>query len=181
MELEQPIRELRKLKREELLEIMMAQSKEIDSLRDRVEELQKETEQREIRINRAGSIAEASLSITKVFEEAQRTADLYLENIRRKAEETGAADIEGFAAENEPSEADGTEKTGEGSGEYFVLKIRKPAWFSKRHHSGKSGLKMPRFRRRERKLPHFRKPDWKLARIRLMRWLETITARRKHG
>ena len=70
---------LRKLRKAELLQIMLEQSDEIDRLRDRVEELEKELEDRRITIEKAGSIAEASLKLTRVFEEAQ---NLYLENIR---------------------------------------------------------------------------------------------------
>lgn len=73
---------LRKLRKAELLQIMLEQSDEIDRLRDRVEELEKELEDRRITIEKAGSIAEASLKLTRVFEEAQKAADLYLENIR---------------------------------------------------------------------------------------------------
>lgn len=80
-------KELLKLKRSELLEIMLAQSKEIDSLREQLAEAKAQLAEREIRIREAGSIAEASLKLTKVFEEAQKAADLYLENVKRKAEE----------------------------------------------------------------------------------------------
>ena len=73
---------LRKLRKAELLQIMLEQSDEIDRLRDRVEELEKELEDRRITIEKAGSIAEASLKLTRVFEEAQKAADLYLENVR---------------------------------------------------------------------------------------------------
>ena len=73
---------LRKLRKAELLQIMLEQSDEIDRLRDRVEELEKELMDRRITIEEAGSIAEASLKLTRVFEEAQKAADLYLENIR---------------------------------------------------------------------------------------------------
>ena len=75
-------KDLRKLRRAELLEIMLDQSYEIDQLRKRVKELEAQLEDRRIKIENAGSIAEASLQLTKVFEEAQKAADLYLENIR---------------------------------------------------------------------------------------------------
>ena len=75
-------KDLKKLRRAELLEIMLDQSYEIDQLRKRVKELEAQLEDRRIKIENAGSIAEASLQLTKVFEEAQKAADLYLENIR---------------------------------------------------------------------------------------------------
>ena len=69
-------KELMKLKRSELLEIMLAQSKEIDSLREQLAEANARLEDRNIAIEESGSIAEASLRLTKVFEEAQKAADL---------------------------------------------------------------------------------------------------------
>lgn len=77
-------KDLKKLRRAELLEIMLDQSYEIDQLRKRVKELEEQLEDRKIIIENAGSIAEASLQLTKVFEEAQKAADLYLENIRNQ-------------------------------------------------------------------------------------------------
>ena len=71
-------KDLKKLRRAELLEIMLDQSYEIDQLRKRVKELEAQLEDRRIKIENAGSIAEASLQLTKVFEEAQKAADLYL-------------------------------------------------------------------------------------------------------
>ncbi|MBR0378556.1 MAG: DNA repair protein [Lachnospiraceae bacterium] len=78
-------KDLKKLRRTELLEIMLDQSYEIDQLRKRVKELEEQLEDRRIKIENAGSIAEASLQLTKVFEEAQKAADLYLENVRNQS------------------------------------------------------------------------------------------------
>lgn len=74
---------LRKLKRRDLLEIMLAQSREIDRLREQVDALQAQLDDRNLKLEKAGSLAEASLAVTKVFDEAQKAADLYLENVRR--------------------------------------------------------------------------------------------------
>lgn len=76
--------ELLKLKKHELLEIMLKQGEEIDRLRSKVEELEKALDQRKIDLENAGSIAEASLKVTKVFEEAEKAAQIYLDNIRRR-------------------------------------------------------------------------------------------------
>lgn len=75
-------KELRKLKRAELLEIMLAQSEEIDRLRKELAQKDAQLADRTIAIKESGSIAEASLKLTKVFEEAQKAADLYLANVR---------------------------------------------------------------------------------------------------
>lgn len=73
----------RRLKRIELYEIMLAQSKEIDRLRDELAKVNEKLENQEIKLANAGSIAEASLSLTKVFEESQKAADLYLKNVKQ--------------------------------------------------------------------------------------------------
>ena len=62
--------DLVKMKKKDLLEIMLAQSKEIDRLRDRVSELEAELENREFEFLKIGSIAEASLAVTNIFKEA---------------------------------------------------------------------------------------------------------------
>lgn len=77
-------KDLKKLKKFELLEIMLAQGKEIDKLRKKVEEQEILLKEKNIAIEQSGSIAEASLKLTKIFEEAQKAADLYLENIKNK-------------------------------------------------------------------------------------------------
>lgn len=76
-------KELLKLKRAELLEIMLAQSKEIDSLREQLAEAEEKLASRRIAIKESGSIAEASLKLTQIFEEAQKAADLYLDNVKK--------------------------------------------------------------------------------------------------
>ena len=78
-------KELLKLKKSELLEIMLAQSKEIDSLREQLAEAEEKLASRKIAIKESGSIAEASLKLTKIFEEAQKAADLYVDNVKRRA------------------------------------------------------------------------------------------------
>ena len=77
-------KELHKLKRGELLEMMLAQSREIDTLRAKVRELEVKLADREIRIQESGSIAEAALKINGIFEAAQAAADQYIENVRNQ-------------------------------------------------------------------------------------------------
>lgn len=77
-------KELGKLRRVELLEIMLAQSQEIDRLRADLAEKEAQLANKDIKLKQAGSIAEASLALTQVFEEAQKAADLYLENLKAK-------------------------------------------------------------------------------------------------
>ncbi|MFI3083814.1 DNA repair protein [Streptococcus sp. 2022WUSS135] len=78
------VKDLRKLKRIELYEIMLAQSEEIDYLRNQLEKIKTELADRRIMISQSGSIAEASMRLTNIFEEAQKAADLYLYNVKNK-------------------------------------------------------------------------------------------------
>lgn len=78
-----PERDLKRLRRSELLEIMIDQVREINSLQEQLDEANAKLAEREIIIQESGSIAEAALRLNHIFEDAQRAADLYLENIRR--------------------------------------------------------------------------------------------------
>lgn len=75
---------MRKLKRVELLEILTEQSREIDRLKKRLKETEKKLHAKEIRIEESGSIAEAALRLNHIFEDAQRAADQYVENVQRR-------------------------------------------------------------------------------------------------
>lgn len=84
-------KELKKLRRAELLELMLEQSREIDRLRAELSETKKALESRELRIEQTGSIAEAAAVLNGLFETAQATASLYLENVERICDERAAA------------------------------------------------------------------------------------------
>ena len=75
-------KELKKLKRAELLEILLFQRQKIDDLEKQVAELTSRVEDRRISLGEVGSIAEASLALSNVFAEAQKAADLYLYNVK---------------------------------------------------------------------------------------------------
>jgi len=79
-------RELRRLSRADLLEMLIDQSKEVQELRQRLSEAEAALQNRELIIEDAGSIAEASLALNGVFEAAQNACDQYIENIRRLGE-----------------------------------------------------------------------------------------------
>lgn len=76
-------RELKKLHRSDLLELLIAQEKENEQLRSQVAQLKERLADRTIALEQAGSIAEASLQINGVFQAAQDAAAQYLENIQR--------------------------------------------------------------------------------------------------
>lgn len=75
-------KELKKLTRAELLEMLIQQSKEVDRLTKELEEAKQALEEREIKLNQAGSIAEASLQLNGIFEAAQQAASQYLDSIK---------------------------------------------------------------------------------------------------
>lgn len=81
-------KELRKLTRAELLELLLVQTREIDRLNAHLEQLEAENQQRKITLSQAGNIAEAALQLNRVFEAAQAAADQYLENIMNPADDT---------------------------------------------------------------------------------------------
>ena len=81
-------RMLRKLRREELLQMLLEMEQENERLAAENRELKKRLEQREVAIAESGSLAEAALKLSGVFEAAQAAADLYLENIQRVAGQT---------------------------------------------------------------------------------------------
>lgn len=85
-------KELRRLSRAELLEMLLAQTEENERLRERLDEAEAALNDRHIEIERAGSLAEASLRLNKVFTAADEAARQYLENVQRMAREgqTGA-------------------------------------------------------------------------------------------
>lgn len=80
-------KDLRKMKRVDLLDIMVIQSKENDYLKIQLDEALAELEERKIQIKEAGSIAEAALQLNGVFEAAEKAGSQYLENIARLSEE----------------------------------------------------------------------------------------------
>lgn len=75
-------KDLRKLNRVELLEMMLEQGKETEALREQVASLQQQLEVRQIHLEQAGNIAEAALQINGVFDAAQAAAKQYVDNIK---------------------------------------------------------------------------------------------------
>jgi len=75
---------LRKIRKKELLEILLEQAKKIEELEKELERTQKKWNSKRIIIEEAGSLAEASLMLNNIFETAQQTADQYLFNVKEK-------------------------------------------------------------------------------------------------
>lgn len=80
---EQQIKKIKKLKRIDLLEILVEQSKRIDELEEELAETKRQLASKKIKIREIGTLAEASLQLNQVFENADAAARQYLHNIRR--------------------------------------------------------------------------------------------------
>ena len=64
-------KDLKHLRRADLLELLLEQSRENEALRSENEQLREQQSQQDILLDNAGSIAEASLRLNGVFEAAQ--------------------------------------------------------------------------------------------------------------
>ena len=83
-------KELHRLKRDDLLQILLTQQRQLDEANAALEECRAALQRREIAVSEAGSIAEASLRLNGVFEAAQAAADQYAEQMRARADEAMA-------------------------------------------------------------------------------------------
>lgn len=81
-------KELKKLSRRELVDIIYQLKKNEQDMQEKIEELEEALQDKRIRISAAGSIAEAAVDVTNVISAAQQTADLYLQEIALMKEET---------------------------------------------------------------------------------------------
>lgn len=79
-------KELRKLRRVELLELLVDQAAEMEELRRQLDQANEALAQRKIQLEEAGSIAEAALRLNGVFEAADKAAQEYLDNAREMAQ-----------------------------------------------------------------------------------------------
>ena len=81
-------KELKRLSRRELVDLIYQMKKNEQLLQDEIAALQDALQEKRIRLSAAGSIADAAASITNVFSVAQMTADLYLHEISCMRTET---------------------------------------------------------------------------------------------
>lgn len=84
-----PDRELRRMRRAELVEIILALKQTEDRLRAENAALSAQLQERQIHIENAGSIAQAALELNK--EAAQAAADEYVASVRAANKNTDAA------------------------------------------------------------------------------------------
>lgn len=85
-------KDLKHLRRDELLQLLIQQKKENEQLREELAQAQKQLEERQLVLEEAGSIAEAALRLNGVFQAAQEAASQYLESVealhRRQCQQT---------------------------------------------------------------------------------------------
>jgi len=83
-------KELKRLNREQLLRIMLSQSREIDRLKERLVSVQGQIAERERRLSGAEDLASACAALNRLEDAAQGTAEQYLGNILRICAEKAA-------------------------------------------------------------------------------------------
>ena len=79
-------RELKKLSRADLVELLLELTRENDRLRTELGQAKQQLESREISLEQAGSLADAALQLNNVFSSAQAACEQYSENIRLRSE-----------------------------------------------------------------------------------------------
>ena len=80
-------KEFKRLKRADLIEIIYKMQENEDKYRQELKALHAELDDRQIKLENAGSIAEAALLISDVFSSAQAAADVYLCEAQRLRDE----------------------------------------------------------------------------------------------
>ena len=80
-------KELRRLRRSDLMEMLLQLSRENLQLRQDLEDARQQLQEKHIIIEEAGSLADAVLRLNGIFEAAQAACDQYEENIRIRCRE----------------------------------------------------------------------------------------------
>ncbi len=80
-------KELKKMSRAELLELLIEQMEENERLQKKLEDVTARLKERQITMQNVGSIAEAALKLNHVFEAADAAAKQYIESVCRLVDE----------------------------------------------------------------------------------------------
>jgi hypothetical protein len=94
-------KQIKKLRRVDLLKILVAQGEEIESLRAQLAYAHDCLADKEITIDESGNLAEAALRLNKIFDVAQATAEQYVQNVAKNAHDAAYA----HESEQEPAHA----------------------------------------------------------------------------
>ena len=117
-------KELKKLSRRELVEVIYQLKKNDEQRLAQIAELEEALREKRVRISIAGSIAEAAKDITQLFATAQSTADIYLREIacmKEDAQKESAAIIEAAKAQAAEILAQAQQRSGEMNARYEAL------------------------------------------------------------
>lgn len=88
------VKRLKKLRRIDLLELLLDEREENERLREKIRILEAELQNQDADFAEAGTLAEAALRLNRIFADADAAAAAYLKNIRRITEKGGAFDDE---------------------------------------------------------------------------------------
>lgn len=86
-------KELKKMSRKDMLVILLEQTKRIRELEDELEKANEKVEAKKVILKNAGSLADAALQLSGIFNTAQEAATIYLSNIK-ELKEKSEEDIE---------------------------------------------------------------------------------------
>lgn len=75
------------MKRSDLLDILVQQNHKIERLEQELKICNQELANRQIQIDNAGSIADASLALNGIFEAAQAACQQYMDNVKRRSDQ----------------------------------------------------------------------------------------------
>lgn len=75
-------RQLRKAGRTDLLRLLLEQRRENENLRQQLSEIEERLRNRQITIDQSGTLAEAALKLSGIFDAAETACQYYTENIR---------------------------------------------------------------------------------------------------
>lgn len=104
-------KELRRLRRDDLLQMMINQQRQIDALNGDLQRAQTALANRDVAIAEAGTLAEAAMRLNGVYEAAQGAADEYLAQMRGRADAL-LAEAEQAKAQAEKQLADAKAEAG---------------------------------------------------------------------
>lgn len=75
-------RQLRKASRVDLLKLLLEQKRENMALQEEIQQLRGQLQQRQIAVDQSGTLAEAALKLSGIFDAAETACQYYTENIR---------------------------------------------------------------------------------------------------
>ena len=91
-------KELKKLNRYQLLELIILQTEQIAELEKQLSHTKEQLDAQQIQSSQAGSIADAAMQLSGIFKAAQKAADTYLENVKRHTDNADRIEAEATAA-----------------------------------------------------------------------------------